>query len=567
VKIQKRFVGLIIALAALSLAGLMGVQIYLLRGAMHLREQIFRQNVFAALGGVARKLEMREVAVELWQSADLGNDSMVPAGIGAAVEIPCPPGTEEDAFLIGSPNFRPRVHFRRDSLWFNVKTPQRVSVQFYDDRLGRGIVLIDTIKASGVYALAISDSLLTRELYTIRFTSDSGSFLMRMKNDTLMEFLFEQEITSDKSRVIRTVVDKIARAEWEPLERRVDSLLLDSLVKSELSQAGIEIEPAYGILQKGNDSFLVAKPLAQADNLRGSDLRTRLFPNDILGSRNELVMYFPGRQAYLWSQMGPLVASSGIFAAIIIICFAVAIYTILRQKRLAEKLNDFINNMTHEFKTPISTIALASEALARTEVLEDKDRISRYGRMIADENRRMRSQVEKILQMAVLEEGDFDLKYDQIDVHEAIRKMADNIALLVESRGGELIFEFNAVDPVLEVDPLHFSGIINNLLDNALKYSAESPRIIVRTSEERQGLRIEVEDNGIGIEEKAQTQVFEKYYRVPRGNVHDVKGFGLGLSYVKLMVEAHGGEVMLKSWPGKGTRVSLYLPRAKGGSI
>jgi len=219
--------------------------------------------------------------------------------------------------------------------------------------------------------------------------------------------------------------------------------------------------------------------------------------------------------------------------------------------------------MTHEFKTPISTISLAGEAIGKPEVISDTEKVSRFNTVIRDETERMKMQVDKILQMAILEKGDFRLEKTDIDVHELLHKSVGNISLLVENRGGTIRTDFNAKNPTIEADRVHLSNVIHNILENAIKYSEKSPEIVISTSEIKDEIVIEISDNGSGIDPAAARMVFDKYYRVPTGNQHDVKGFGLGLSYVKLIVEAHGGKVGLRSDPGSGTKVSIHLPEKR----
>ena len=224
------------------------------------------------------------------------------------------------------------------------------------------------------------------------------------------------------------------------------------------------------------------------------------------------------------------------------------------------RLMDFINNMTHEFKTPISTVSVAAETMMHPNVIHDEEKLRRYGTVIQDENLRMKHQVDKILQMAVLEEGTYKLKCGPVDVHEIISKAAENTALQVEARAGTISCALEADSTTISADVVHFTNIINNLLDNAVKYSHERPEIKVSTRNSDGSIRITIADNGIGISEEDQRRVFEKYFRVHTGNVHNVKGFGLGLSYVKLMTEAQGGSITLNSTPGRGTSIELSFP-------
>jgi two-component system phosphate regulon sensor histidine kinase PhoR len=221
---------------------------------------------------------------------------------------------------------------------------------------------------------------------------------------------------------------------------------------------------------------------------------------------------------------------------------------------------DFINNMTHEFKTPISTVALACEAMSRPDVLEQHDTLLRYNRMIRDENTRMHKQVEKILQMAQLERGEYELNIQPVDVHALITQVSDNASLQLEQCQGKLELDLAAQEQQVAADKVHLTNVIQNLLDNAIKYSPERPAVTIKTRNQGPMLVVRISDQGIGIAEHDHKRVFEKYFRCHTGNRHDVKGFGLGLSYVKLMVEAHGGVVEISSQSGAGTSVDVFWP-------
>jgi two-component system phosphate regulon sensor histidine kinase PhoR len=218
--------------------------------------------------------------------------------------------------------------------------------------------------------------------------------------------------------------------------------------------------------------------------------------------------------------------------------------------------------MTHELKTPISTISLASEMLRDQKVNADPQRIQKYAGVIHDENKRLGSHVEKVLQMAVIDRGEHKLKLSYVNLHDLVQKAIDKMMLQLEERGGTLRTEFTARFPEARVDEAHFTNIVTNLLDNAIKYSNGSPEITVASRDHSEGVLISVSDKGMGMSKDAQKRVFEKFYRVPTGNVHNVKGFGFGLSYVKAMVEAHGGYIKLKSELNKGTTFEVFIPHS-----
>jgi two-component system phosphate regulon sensor histidine kinase PhoR len=245
---------------------------------------------------------------------------------------------------------------------------------------------------------------------------------------------------------------------------------------------------------------------------------------------------------------------------IIIFSFYYTVMTVFRQKKLSDMKTDFINNMTHEFKTPVATILLASEALKDPAVTDDKDRLKRLAGVIYDENKRIGSQVERVLQLAAMEKGEFRLNLTNFDFHEMVNKVADNIAIQVENKNGQIVRSLNARKTLINADELHLSNVLYNLLDNANKYCPGTPEIKIITEDEAGGLLLAVEDNGIGMTREQQARVFEKFYRVPTGNVHNVKGFGLGLNYVKTIVDMHGGAIKLKSEKNKGSRFEVFLP-------
>lgn len=249
-----------------------------------------------------------------------------------------------------------------------------------------------------------------------------------------------------------------------------------------------------------------------------------------------------------------------LLTTIIIVIFIVTLWVIFRQKRLSEIKNDFVNNMTHELKTPISTISLASQMLNDKSIPVENKNLSHISRVIETESKRLGYQVEKVLQMAVLDKGRLKLREKVVDVHEIIHSAVNNFGLQVEKRGGSLTWNPDAKKSVIKADEVHLTNVISNLLDNAVKYCKEKPEIELSTRNENDKLVITIKDHGIGISKEDQKRIFEKFYRVPTGNLHNVKGFGLGLSYVKKIIEIHNGSIDVKSEPNKGTRFDIFLP-------
>jgi len=278
------------------------------------------------------------------------------------------------------------------------------------------------------------------------------------------------------------------------------------------------------------------------------------------GALGQFRLYFPNRSRVLWQDSWWLLAASLFFTCLILFAFSYTVYVILQQKKVSEMKNDFINNMTHEFKTPIATISLATDSLTSEKIIAHPDKIRRFASIITQENRRMLSQVEKVLQMALIDQRDFGLQMEEVALHELIAEAVDYIRMQVEKRGGQVEMDLRAKQSIVRADRTHISNIFHNLLDNANKYSPNTPKIRVETVNVSDGVEIRVIDHGLGMTREARKQIFEKFFRVHTGNIHDVKGFGLGLSYVKAIVTAHEGNIDVESEPGRGSTFTVFLP-------
>lgn len=345
-----------------------------------------------------------------------------------------------------------------------------------------------------------------------------------------------------------------------PIENRVNASILDSLLKSELVFKGINTVFEFGIFSPVRNVMPIQKTGKYPKELLNKGFSFALFPSDMFNSPDYLMIYFPNEKRFLITQLWGTLSISIVFIIIIILSFAYTVITILKQKKISELKNDFINNMTHEFKTPISTISLACEALSDKDIIKSESLYENYINVINEENRRLGGMAERILQSATLEKGQIILKHEEVNVHEVIDDSIKNIQLQVEKKGGQITTDFKATSFILNVDKVHFTNVIFNLLDNANKYTPIAPEIKIITENSYSGILISVQDNGTGISKANQKKIFEKLYRIPTGNIHNVKGFGLGLSYVKAIVERHGGKITLESEINKGTKFIIYLP-------
>jgi two-component system phosphate regulon sensor histidine kinase PhoR len=337
----------------------------------------------------------------------------------------------------------------------------------------------------------------------------------------------------------------------------IDASLLEFLLRTEFERRNILADFEYGVYDCSNEKMVYGDyvPLQTAKERKTTNKKLPQWANQ----GYYFGVQFPNRIAHITNQMG-IWSFSSIVLLLVIVFFTYTLFIILKQKRLSEIQKDFINNMTHEFKTPIATIAVSTEVLKDPDILRQPERLLNYTAIIEKENTRLKQQVERVLQMARLDKEDIGLKKEQVSLHQIIQDSIRHTSVALQEKKGTVSVELSAQDPDVEADRLHLTNAINNLLDNAIKYCKTVPSIIVRTLNHNGGIVVEVHDNGIGIGHENRKRVFQKFYRVPTGNLHDVKGFGLGLSYVKTIVEAHKGKISLQSELGKGCVFRIYLP-------
>lgn len=297
--------------------------------------------------------------------------------------------------------------------------------------------------------------------------------------------------------------------------------------------------------------------------------RARLFPESIFNNYAILLLNFPNKNDFIFQSMYGLFMASLTFIIIIMVTFFSTVYIIFKQKKLSNMKTDFINNMTHELKTPVATIALASNMIRNEKIQENKEKLNKYAEIIKEENDRLLNNIEKVLQAARLKRTKMKLRITDIDIHQIIREKQANLQLLMDEIGGQIQLNLDAKESSIEGDKIHIVNIINNLIENSVKYCKEDIplKINITTKDAFQGIDIIIEDNGIGMPNDVLYKIFDKFYRVPTGNIHNVKGFGLGLNYVKELTESHYGRVDVYSQEGKGSIFTVYLPHHYQGVI
>lgn len=368
--------------------------------------------------------------------------------------------------------------------------------------------------------------------------------------------------SGEGNSAIANLADEFERSK-QSLAQRIDPKFITEQLREELQSRNIPLDFDLKINEGGTDSVLyhLAKYTEYVDD--GNHYSTILFPNEVPGKEALISVYFPNKTAILMNNASLMLFSSAVLLLVLISSFAYTILTILREKKISEMKTDFINNMTHEFKTPVATIMIASESLKDPEITADTVRVKRLADIIYDENIRLGEHIERVLNIAKLDKGDLELETEIVNANDLIYGVVGSMDLQLKKKAGEIKLNLDANDALILVDELHLSNVIFNLLDNAIKYCDQEPRIEISTKNKNNSLLINIVDNGIGMSKEQMSKIFDQFYRVPTGNLHNVKGFGLGLSYVYDIVKRMDGTVKVKSELNKGTEFEIVLPLKK----
>ena len=514
---SKRVFILLIVLMSVALIGIITVQIYWINNTIEIREKQFTNDVRFALANVSENINKREV-----------NDYYKEYG------------SIIDSATRSSTSRKTDLYFQR------IDTVRKEIFSF------RQSILENNYKSS--IPLFGNDSLTFKT-----FFSEKSKEITNIKS-----FSKDYTETSPEERIYEIgKLSKLESVQFEnyfrdiaanlPIYDRVSTNEITLNLDNELRERGVDTDFEFGVYGDGLATKVKSKKFKKQ---KGKSYQVPLFANDNGDSNYQLYVSFPEKNEYILASIANILALSAIFILIIILAFASALYQLLKQKQISEIKTDFINNMTHEFKTPISTIEVASDVLQQPNIVNEPARLLNYATIINKENKRLKNQVERVLQMASLENDAIKLNATKVAMHAIITGAVSQLEASLPEK--TITLKLLAASDEILGDSLHLTNVIHNLLDNAIKYSP-SPAIIVTTKNQNNKLLISVEDNGIGLTRDQIKYIFDKFYRVSTGNRHDVKGFGIGLSYVKLIILEHGGKVEVESTIGEGSTFVITL--------
>jgi two-component system phosphate regulon sensor histidine kinase PhoR len=509
-RMLKRNFKLVVCMISLALAGLIAIQVYWINKTVKLKKQEVRRDITEAMQSVFKLMEENAYCFVFKAK------SYIRPGEGIYM---MKHKWKDLRFLPPSPA--------------TTDTLEMYSVYFMDN---------DTMFFSDRNIMFNNPVTVDIDLkFEFKF-SDSA----RLKNDKN----FNPEF---KNFTLNNYLDKLD--DQRKVEEIINMKTLDSLLKKEIANIGLNAPFELGVWSEVKDSFVYLKKGSVAANLAGSDLRTPVMMKRKPKDAFQLVLYVSDPFKMIIDSMWMMMATSLLIILMLVFAFAYFIRMYLKQKKFSMMKNDFINNMTHEFKTPITNISLALENIA-----ESADKRELYLKIIGEENEHMRENVERILQIAMLDRQEVYIEREELNLHELVHRVARSFEMQLAAVKGQISFDFDATRHHIIADETHIINMFYNLIDNAIKYSRSTPVIVVKTRDKGEQLVISITDNGIGMPEEVRKKIFDKFYRGSMGDTHDVKGFGLGLSYVKEVVDQHHGSIHVSSEPGKGSTFEISLP-------
>ena len=506
---KRKFVGLI-ALMVLSLGGIIWIQVTWIGNAIRVRNDQFDFFVINSLRNTARNMEASRRMSFLNEQFLSGYPTPLAPRGGAADNMR---GSFSGSLTINSQSLS-----GEDSVEIVIATNNNPPVKMKVPRDGQQ-----------------QESVIVAPDDYMRWMQRRAGEFQAMSNQLITEmFIWEKDLKIDREELARTL-------------------------SAELIASGIETPFEFAIFRGDSISDGIYSKVKTRE-FKESPYQVNLFSEGLVRKGETVSVVFPRKTNYVLGSIGLILGGSGLFSLIIIATFALSLYFIITQKKISEMKSDFINNMTHEFKTPIATISLAADTIANNRVITDENKVRHFVGMIKKENARMNRQVETILQIASLDKREMEFEFKEIDFHEVLTHAIDTVEIQVTERGGVIRRQLDAVNTIMSGDAEHLRNLVHNLLDNANKYSEDAPDITVKTSNDDRGIILTVEDRGIGMSKTVQSRIFERFYRQTSGNIHNVKGFGLGLNYAKAITDAHGGTITVESEPGNGSRFIVFLP-------
>ncbi len=523
---NKTFFRLLVILMSLSLIGIILVQVYWFNTSFNNNEEQFKYHIKQVLGNVADKLQKQEAYSYLSRYNKLKDSTG---------QLP----SKSDFLEFG--------YYQRDSRTNQVITysnsisseDYNISASFFDKKL-------DSVRLKSFSAKR------TTEIYNNGNIDETG-----VKQKSMPDTRIVKDGRSDLLDNVQFEYFFKDMAAIKPIEERVSPQLVHKLLAEELNEYGVKTPFEFGIYMNGLASRVKSERFHYD---KYGTYNIPIFSDNEGNSRYQLLVSFPQKKKFLFSELVGITVLSIVFTLIIVIAYSSALNQLLRQRQISEIKTDFINNMTHEFKTPIATINLALDAIKNPKIVGDQEKTQRYLQMIRDENKRMHAQVENVLRISKLEKKELEIAKEPYDIHDIISDAIEHVNLIIEDRNGTISTDFKAQRTTVLLNDVHFTNVIVNVLDNAIKYSLENPVIKVVTENVKDFVIIKISDQGAGMSKVALKRIFEKFYREHTGDLHNVKGHGLGLSYVKRIVEDHNGQIFVESEKGKGSTFIIKLP-------